>query len=157
MCRAKHPLAILLTLLLLVGSMALAKDPKAPVPGGITVGEFALKVVRLAEDDPTVRASITTDEAVARLNRAGVRFRGAPGDPLTAGERSSFFLAVANGLMDRIAPPPSGFDTCVDRATVPECQACCLGLAGGSEALCGRACGLAHADQQKASPSEPGG
>jgi len=155
MRRAKSFILSMLALLLLVGSETRAKDPTTPVPGGMTVGEFALRVVRLAEDDPAVRASITADQAVERLKRAGLHFRGAPGDPLTEGEKSAFFFAVANGLMDKVTPPPSGFESCMGLPTVPECQTCCLALTGASNRGCGRGCGRAHADQQHVSPSEP--
>ena len=155
MRRAKKFLPILLIPLLFVGSTARAKDPASPVPGGITVGQFALKVVTLAEDDPGVRASLTADQAMARLKMAGLSFRGASGDPLTEGDRSAFFFAVAKGLMDSITPPPPGFDTCAAKPTVPECVSCCRALSGGSNDKCGRACGRANAAANHASPSEP--
>jgi len=154
MCRPRYFLLSLLALLLLVGSATLAKDPTTPVSGGITVGEFALRVIRLTEDDPTVRASITAEQAVERLKLAGLRFRGAPGDPLTEGEKSAFFFAVANGLMEKVTPPPSGFETCAGLATVPECHTCCIALAGSNNRSCGGACGRAHANLN-VSPSEP--
>jgi hypothetical protein len=155
MLRAKRfPLA-LLTLLLLLGSMASAKDPASKPSGEMTVGEFALKVIRLAEDDPAKSSSLTADQALERLRLAGLSFQGSPDDPLSEADKSLFFLAVAQGLMDKVDPPPPGFDACMGLPTVPECHACCLALEGSSRGACGRACGQDHADQQKPSPCEP--
>ena len=151
MSRAKHFLPALLAVLLLGGLTILAKD-STPVPRGLTVGEFALRIVRLAVDDPDARASVTVDQAMARLKGAGLQFEGAPGEPLTKKDRSAFFFAVANGLMESLSPSPPGFSTCADKTSVPECHACCLALPGSSSSLCGRACGQSHADQQHASP-----
>jgi len=153
-CAWRFPTA-LLTLLLLLGSMASAKDPASNPSGKTTVGEFALKVISLAEDDPARTAALTAEQAVDRLRRAGLSLQGSPGDLLTEADKSSFFLAVAQGLMEKIAPPPTGFDACLGLPTVPECHACCLGLEGSSHGACGRACGQDHANRQKASPSEP--
>src|SRR5262249_30469054 len=117
--------------------------------------DFALKVVKLAEDDPAVRSSLTADQALARLQRAGLRFQGASGDPLTEKDKSAFFFAVAKGLMDRVVPAPDGFDSCSGLATVPECRSCCLSLPGSTNQSCGKACGQAHAALNHASASEP--
>jgi hypothetical protein len=155
MLRARRFPTALLTLLLLLGSMASAKDPASSQSGKITVGEFALKVVGLAEDDPARSGSLTAEQAVARLRRAGLRLQGSPGDLLTEADKSAFFLAVAQGLMEKVAPPPTGFDACLNSRTVSACHSCCLGLDGGSNGACGRACGQANADQRRASPSEP--
>jgi hypothetical protein len=156
MLRATHILLALLTLLLLLGSTASAKDPAPNLSGKMTVGEFALKVIRLAEDDPAKSASLTEEQALERLRLAGLSLQGSPDDPLTEADKSLFFLAVAQGLMQKVAPPPpTGFDACMGLPTVPECHACCLALEGSSRGACGRACGQDHADQQKPSPCEP--
>jgi len=155
MLRARRFRTALVTLLLLLGSVASAKDPASKPSGEMTVGEFARKVVSLAEDDPARTASLTAEQAVDRLRRAGLTLHGSPGDLLTEADKSSFFLAVAQGLMEKVAPPPTGFDACMGLPTVPECHACCLGLAEGSHGACGRACGQDHANQQRPSPSEP--
>jgi hypothetical protein len=145
----------LLALILLLAPAASAKDPASNPPGKTTVGEFALKVINLAEGDSSRTTSLTAEQALARLRRAGLRLEGSPGDLLTDKDRSAYFMAVSQGLMEKLTPPPTGFDACMGLGTVPECQACCLGLAGGSQAACGRACGQDHADQRRASPSEP--
>ncbi len=157
MPRARLLFPISLTLLMLVVSAAPGKD-SSPPPGspGITVGEFALRVVRLAVDDPAVRDSMTAEEAVARLKKAGLHFKGSATDPLTKKERSSFFLSMANGLLEKLTPPPSGFEACAEKLSVPECQACCLSLPGSSGSSCGPACGRIHGEQQSVSPSQPG-
>ena len=155
MLRAKYFVPILLILLLMVVSAAPAKDPASPVPSRITVGEFALKVLKMADDDPSARPSLTADEAVAILKQAGLRFKGGVNDPLTEGDRSNFAFAVATGLIDKIEGPPTGFDACAELATVKECHTCCDALLGSTNKSCGRACGQAHANQQKASGSEP--
>ena len=155
MCRAKPLLLSLLTLSLLLGSPALGKDPVTPAQGKTTIGEFALKVVQTTQDDPTLRASLSQAQAVAELQKAGFRFQGTAGDPLTEKDKSAFFFAVAKGLMDKMAPAPDGFETCAAETSVPECKACCLALPGASNQSCGRACGRNHADQQHASESEP--
>lgn len=155
MSRLKYFLPISLILLLLVVSAAPAKDPASPVTKRITVGEFALKVIRMAADDPEARPSLTGEEAVALLRQAGLRFKGSVDDPLTEGERSNFALSVANGLMEKLNPPPTGFDACAGLPSVPQCLSCCEALPGTSNKGCGRACGRNHADQQHASPTEP--
>jgi len=155
MSRVHRLLPISLILILLAVSAAPAKDPATPVPSKITVGEFALRVVRMAESDPAVRESITADQAIARLRAAGLKLKGSASDPLTEGDRSTFALSVANGLMDRVSPLPEGFDTCAALPTVPECHACCQSLPDTRNKDCGRACGQAHANQQKPSASEP--
>jgi hypothetical protein len=150
-----------LALMLMTLSMAylapLAKDKDAGAPPAkvTTIGEFALKVVRLAEDDPVKRAALTQEQAIARLEKAGLRFNGKPDDPLTDKQKNDFYLAVSQGLFEKVSPPPAGFEACGALEKVPECRACCLALPGANNQLCGRACGLAHADQQHASPSEP--
>ena len=154
LCAWRFPMAFF-ALLLLLGSMASAKDPASNPSGKMTVGEFALKVISLAEDDPARTASLTAEQAVARLRCAGLRLQGSPGDLLTEADKSSFFLATAQGLMEKVAPPPTGFDVCMGLPTVPECHACCLSLAEGSNGACVRACGQGHANRQRASPSEP--
>ena len=155
MRRARFFLPISLTLLLLVASMVPGKDSSPPQgSGGMTVGEFALKVVRLAVDDPAVRDSMTAEEALARLEKAGLHFKGSATDPLTEKEKSSFFFSMANGLLEKLAPPPGGFEGCAEKLSVPECHACCLSLPGGSHSACGRACGRIHGEQ-RSSPSEP--
>ena len=155
MCRSKYFVQILLILMLLIASSAIAKDPAPASPSRTTIGEFALKVVRLAEDDPAVRESLTAEEAIARLKKAGLRFKGGADDPLTEGDRSAFFVAVANGLMDRVTPPPTGFGECAELTTVTDCLSCCRSLPGVNASACGKACGRVHAAQQHASPSEP--
>jgi hypothetical protein len=155
MRRAQRLLPISLILILLAISAAPAKDPTLPVPSKMTVGEFALRVVRMAEDDPAVRQSITADQAIARLRAAGLKLKGSANDPLTEGDRSTFALSVAGGLMERVTVLPEGFDTCAALPTVPECHACCLSLPGTQNRDCGRACGQAHANQAKPSASEP--
>ena len=151
----KPLLLSLLSLFLLVGSPALGKDPATQDSGKTTVGDFALKVVQLAEDDPAVRGSLTADQALARLQRAGLRFQGASSDPLTERDKSAFFFAVAKGLMDKMVAVPDGFDSCTSQARTPDCRACCLSLPGATNQSCGKACGQAHAALQHASPSEP--
>ena len=94
MSRAKKLVPISLILIMLALSAALAKDASAPVPNRTTVGEFALKVVRMAEDNPAVRDALTADQAIARLKAAGLRLKGSADDPLTEGDRSAFALAV---------------------------------------------------------------
>ena len=155
MLRFRRTSTTLLTLLLLLCPMASAKDPASNSSEKITVGEFALKVISLAEGEPSGKTSLTAEQALARLRRAGLSLRGSPGDLLTETDRTAYFLATAQGLMEKLTPPPTGFDTCMGLPTVPECRACCLGLAGSSQAACGRACGQDHADQRRASPSEP--
>jgi hypothetical protein len=90
-----------------------------------------------------------------RLLKAGLRFQGSSGSPLTATDKSNFFLAIANGLLGKVAPPPEGFEDCAELTDVKSCHACCLSLPGASNQTCGRSCGQAHANQQKASASEP--
>ena len=155
MRRVHRLFPIALILILLAISAAPAKDPAATVPSKITVGEFALKVVRMAESDPAVRDSITADQAIARLRAAGLKLKGSANDPLTEGDRSNFALSVAGGLMETLSPPPTGFEACAALPTTPECHACCLALPDTRNKDCGRACGQAHANQQKPSASEP--
>ena len=155
MSRAKYFLPISLILLLLVVSAAPAKDPASPVTKRITVGEFALKVVRMVDDDPAARPSLTAEEAVALLKQAGLRLKGSVNDPLTEGERSDFALAMANDLILKLDAPPTGFEACASLPKVPDCHKCCEALPGTDDKKCGRACGRAHADLQHASPSEP--
>ena len=155
MRRAKKLVPISLILIMLALSAALAKDASAPVPNRTTVGEFALKVVRMAEDNPAVRDALTADQAIARLKAAGLRLKGSADDPLTEGDRSAFALAVAGVLLERVSPPPTGFDECAALPTVPQCHTCCLALPGTNNRQCGRSCGQAHANQQKPSASEP--
>jgi hypothetical protein len=149
----------LLLLLLIVGSVSLAKDKDKAVPPQppvrVTVGEFALKAITIVSDDPQSLGSMTAEEAMSRLRRAGVNFQGAASDPITETEKSSFFFAVANGLLERLAPAPSGFEACRTLPSVPDCRVCCLALDGANQRACGRACGRAHADLQHASASEP--
>ena len=152
---AKRIPVVLLALLFLLGPMTIAKDPASNSPDKTTVGEFALKVINLAEGSSSRTTSLTAEQALARLRRAGLRLEGSPGDLLTDKDRSTYYMAVAQGLMEKLTPPPTGFDACMGLGTVPECHACCLGLPGGSQAACGRACGQDHADQRRASPSEP--
>jgi hypothetical protein len=157
MPRVRLLFPIALTLLLLVASSAPGKDSPTP-PGSprITVGQFALKVIRLTVNDPAVRDSMTPEEAMARLRKAGVQFKGSANDPLTKQEKSSFFLSMANGLLDRLTPAPDGFEACAVKTSVTECHECCLSLPDGSSASCFPACGRIHGEQQSASPSGPG-
>jgi hypothetical protein len=155
MLRAKYFLPISLILLLLVVSAAPAKDSAGPVTKGTTVGEFALKVLKLASDDPSANSSMTAEEALAVLKQAGLRIKGSVNDPLTEGDKSNFALSVAGGLMERLNPPPTGFEACVGLPSVPECHSCCLALPGATNKGCGRSCGQDHADQNHASASEP--
>ena len=90
---------------------------------------------------------------MSRLRLAGFNFKGAPGDTLSDKDKSSFFMAVANGLFEKMSAPPEGFDTCGSLPKVPDCRACCLALPGATNKSCGKACGQAHAGH--ASPSEP--
>jgi hypothetical protein len=152
-------LALLLIALPLTYLTPFAKDkdpqlPPSPAAKATTVGEFALKVVRLAEDDPAKKAVLTAEEAIARLEKAGLHL-GKPDDPLTDKHKSDFALAVSQGLLEKVSPPPVGFEACGALPKVPDCHACCLALPGASNQACGRSCGRAHADQQHASPSEP--
>jgi len=155
MSRAKYFLPITLILMLLCVSAAPAKDPASPVPSRITVGEFALKVLKLSGDDSTATSSLSAEEAVALLRQAGLKLKGSVNDPLTEGDRSNFALAVSNGLMEKLDGPPSGFEACQGLPSVPQCHSCCNALPGSTNKSCGRACGRDHADQQKASGSEP--
>ena len=155
MLRTKYFLPISLILLLLVVSAVPAKDSAAPGTNRTTVGEFALKVLKLASDDPSANSSMTAEEAVSLLRQAGLRLKGSVNDPLTEGDKSNFALSVAGGLMERLNPPPTGFEACVGLPSVPQCHSCCLALPGSSNKGCGRACGQDHANQQKPSASEP--
>ena len=155
MFRARYFFPILLILVLLAASALPAKDPASPVPNRITLGEFALKVIKLADDNPSAHASLTAEQALTMLRQAGLRVKGSVDDPLTEGARSKFALAVADGLMDKINPPPGGFEACEGLTAVPDCLTCCNALSGASMQSCGRACGRNHADQQKASETEP--
>jgi hypothetical protein len=155
MLRARYFLPISLILLLLVVSVAPAKDAAAPGANRITVGEFALKVLKLSSDDPAANSSITAEEAVALLRQAGLRLKGSVNDPLTEGDRSNFALSVAGGLMERLNPPPTGFEACAGLPSVPACHSCCIALPGATNKNCGRSCGQDHANQQKPSGSEP--
>lgn len=157
MSRLARVLASLLIALPLASLAPLAKDKGAetPVPKATTVGEFALKVVRLAEDDPGKRAALTQEQAIARLEKAGLHLKGKPEDPLTDQHKAAYSLAVSQGLIEKVSPPPPGFDACGALPKVPDCHACCLALPGADHQACGRSCGRAHADQQHASPSEP--
>jgi hypothetical protein len=155
MSRYRYLIWISLISIALVASLAIAKDPTPVSSGRTTIGEFALKVIRMSEDDPVVRESITVEDALARLKAAGLKFKGGPDDPLTEGDRSAFYVSVANGLLDKVNPPPTGFGQCAELTTVPECLQCCKSLPGVNASKCGRACGRVHAGQQHASPSEP--
>lgn len=153
MSRVKLYLPVFLILVLAAGSMILAKqDPASAAQGKMTLGQFALKVIRLADDSPAAQ-SMTANQALARLKEAGLSLDGSASDPLGEKNRSSFFLAVANGLMDKLSPAPSGFEECANLPKVPDCRACCLALPGATNKSCGRACGRAHSAH--ASPSEP--
>jgi len=153
---ARSLISLLLVLpLVYVTSFAKDKDPISPTKA-TTVGEFALKVLKMAAGESKVSDTITPEEAIARLQKAGLPLRGGPNDPLTDRHRSDFFLAISQGLMEKVFPPPSGFDACGSLPKVPDCLACCVLLPGGDPGLCGKACGQAHADQQHASPSGPG-
>jgi hypothetical protein len=152
MSRAKYLLPISLILLVIVATISLAKDPNPPKQP-TTVGEFALKVLRAADDDSA--KSITAEKAVEILRRAGLKLKGSVNDPLTDGDKSSYALAVAGGLFDRLTPPPEGFEQCQGMDKVPDCLKCCTGLSGASMNICGKACGRDHANQQHASGSEP--
>ena len=153
MLRAKYFLPISLILLIFVASAAPAKDSTSPVKKGTTVGEFALKVLKLASDDPS--PTMTAEEAVALLRQAGLRLKGSVDDPLTEGDKSNFALSVAGGLMEKLNPPPTGFEACAGAPSVPQCHSCCLALPGASNKGCGRACGQDNANQNKPSGSEP--
>ena len=132
-----------------------AKDPDPPVSSRTTVGEFALRVIRLSADDPSVYSSLTAEQAVSLLRRAGLHLKGSVNDPLTKESKSDFAFAVANGLVEKLNPPPGGFEACMALTSVSECRSCCLSLPGASAATCGGACGRNHAAQQHASASEP--
>jgi len=154
MRHAKLFIPIALALLLVAGSVTVAKNSAPAEPAKVTVGEFALKVVRLADDDSAALDSMSAEQALTRLKRAGLTFQGAAGDPITDKEKSSFFLAVANGLFEKMSSPPDGFEACAELPKTTDCRACCLALPGASNKMCGKACGRAHANLQ-VSPSEP--
>lgn len=106
MTRAKTLGPVLLSILLLAGSAALAErpgDPGAPVPDGITVGDFAVRVARLALDNPAERAKLTREQALLSLKRAGLRFGGSPDGSLTEGDLSDFFRQA--GLQLQVSQP----------------------------------------------------
>ena len=154
MSRTRYFLPILLTVLVITVSAAPAKDPDPPAPSRTTVGEFALKVIKLSVDDPSQYSSLTAEQAVRLLKRAGLNLKGSVNDPLTKESKSDFAFAMANGLIEKLNPPPTGFEACAGLTSVPECLSCCNSLPGTSSG-CGRACGRNHADQQHASASEP--
>jgi hypothetical protein len=145
---------VALILLLAVGSMVLSKDQPAPAQNPVTVGEFALKVVKQALDDPDLTKAMTADQAISRLQQAGLQLKGTAGDTLSASDKSAYFMAVASGLVNKLNSPPLGFDQCAQLPKTTDCRACCMAL-GASNKQCGKACGQAHADLQHASPSEP--
>lgn len=91
MSRFKGPLMILLALSLLLGSATLSAAPPSSAPAGISVGEFALRVTRLLQDDPASLTSTTPEKAISALQRAGFRFGTAPEALLTEAEMSDFF------------------------------------------------------------------
>lgn len=156
MSRRARFFGLLLIALTLVFSASFSKDKDpAPPPKATTIGEFALKVVRMAEDDPIKKAALTEEQAIARLEKAGLHFNGKPDDPLTDKHKTDYFLAVSQGLLEKVSPPPPGFDACGALEKVPDCLACCEALPGANHQACGRSCGRAHAEQQHASPSEP--
>ncbi len=155
MSRRRYFFPILLAMLIATMSAVLGKDPESPPSTRTTVGEFALKVIKLSADDPSAYSSLTAEQAVSLLKRAGLRLKGSVNDPLTKESKSDFALAVATGLVDRLNPPPAGFEACIDLPSVPECLSCCDALPGGNHAACGGACGRSHAAQQHASASEP--
>jgi hypothetical protein len=154
MFRSKLFLSSMLAIILVAGSMALAKDAASSAQARMTVGEFALRVLGLTSDDPSISNHMTAEQAVNRLRLAGVSFQGSAADPLSEKEKSSFFLAAANGLFDKLSAPPEGFEACAEMPKVPDCHACCLALPGSNNKSCGKACGRAHANLQT-SPSEP--
>ncbi len=111
MSRARNRVPFIVPLLVLIGSVALAERPSQPgLPSatGITVGEFALQVARLAADNPADRASLTPERALTSLRRAGLRLRGAPGAVLTEGDIADFFrqagLSLSVSVPDRPLP-----------------------------------------------------
>ncbi len=155
MSRRRYLFPILLAMLIATMTAVLGKDPD-PLPSTrTTVGEFALRVIKLSADDPSAYSSLTAEQAVSLLKRAGLRLKGSVNDPLTKESKSDYALAVATGLFEKLNSPPVGFDACSGLTSVPECHSCCLSLPGGNNASCGRACGQNHADQQHASASEP--
>ncbi|HEU5154813.1 MAG TPA: hypothetical protein VFU03_08805 [Gemmatimonadales bacterium] len=155
MSRTRYFTPIFLAILALVVSAVLAKDPESPPSSRTTVGEFALKVIKLSADDPSIYSALTAEQAVSILKRAGLNLKGSVNDPLTKESKSDYALAVAGGLIERLNPPPTGFDACMSLPSVPECLSCCTALPGGNNATCGGACGRSHAAQQHASASEP--
>jgi len=98
---------------------------------------------------------MTAEQAVDILKKAGLKLKGSVNDPLAEGDKSAYALAVASGLLDRLSLPPEGFEACAGLPSVPQCHACCQGLAGATNKSCGKACGQDHANQQHASGSEP--
>ena len=111
MDRARACIPVFLILGFLAGSGLLAnKVPAAPASpaGGITVGEFALQVARLARDGSAERAALTPAQAVVSLRRAGLRFRSAPDGILTEGEMSDFFRQA--GLQLQVEQPDRPVD-----------------------------------------------
>ena len=155
MSRARYFFPILLIVLVMTVSALPAKDPAAPATSRTTIGEFALRVIKLSADDPSMYSSLTAEQAVMMLKRAGLHLKGSVNDPLTKESKSDFAQAVATGLIEKLNPPPTGFDACAALPSVPECLACCRSLPDTSNSSCGGACGRAHADQQHASASEP--
>ena len=155
MSRARFFLPILLIALVMAVSLAPAKNPDPTPSSRTTVGEFALKVIKLSVDDPSRYSSLTPEEAVSMLKRAGLNLKGSANDPLTKESKSDFAFAVANGLLEKLNPPPTGFDACMALPSVPECHSCCLALPDADHQACGQSCGRNHADQQHASASEP--
>ena len=152
MSRTKYLLPISLILIIIAATIALAKDP-TPAKQPTTVGEFALKVLRAADDDTS--KSVTAEKAVEILRRAGLKLKGSVNDPLTDSDKASYAMAVAGGLFEKLTPPPEGFEQCQGIEKVPDCLKCCNGLAGSSSNICGKSCGRDHANQQHASGSEP--
>lgn len=155
MSRVRYSLPILFLILALTVSAAPVKNPD-PLPSSkTTVGEFALRVIKLSSDNPSRYSSLTAEEAVKMLKQAGLNLKGSVNDPLTKESKSDFAFAVANGLLEKLNTPPPGFEACLALTSVPECHACCLSLPGADHQACGQSCGRNHADQQHASASEP--
>ncbi|HEU5180463.1 MAG TPA: hypothetical protein VFW45_06710 [Candidatus Polarisedimenticolia bacterium] len=155
MSRVRYFLPMLLAVLVMTVSAAPVKNPDPPPSSRITVGEFALKVIKLSSDNPSKYSSLTAEEAVKMLKQAGLNLKGSVNDPLTKEGKSDFAFAVANGLLEKLNSPPPGFEACMALTSVPECRACCLSLPGADHQACGQSCGRNHADQQHASASEP--
>lgn len=122
MSRFRGCFPILLALFLLPGPVTLAAATPPPAPSDISVGEFALRVARLLQNDPVSQSSIDAETAMSALQRAGFRFGAPPEALLTEAEMSDFFhqagvrlqvghstLAVSSATADRVLAIFAGY------------------------------------------------